>query len=140
MQAVTNQRVVDILKAAKACHNLPSPRGVALELLRLVATESATAKDVARVVEKDPAISARILRAVNSPLAGVPQQYAARAAAAAVYTKYKQPILDQVAGAKSKDLLIRGDDVQVLHGFTSEDNAKPEVPIGLAPGAWLARI
>lgn len=137
MQAVTNQRVVDILKAAEACHNLPSPRGVALELLRLVATESATAKDVARVVEKDPAISARILRAVNSPLAGVPQQYAARAA---VYTKYKQPILDQVAGAKSKDLLIRGDDVQVLHGFTSEDNAKPEVPIGLAPGAWLARI
>ena len=47
-----------------------------------------------------------------------------RAAAAAVYQKYKQPFLDQVAGATSKELLIRDEDVQVLHGFSSEKNAQ----------------
>ena len=47
-----------------------------------------------------------------------------RAAAAAVYSKYKQPFLDKIAGAKSKELLIRDEDVQVLHGFSSEDNAR----------------
>ncbi len=47
-----------------------------------------------------------------------------RGAAAAVYKKYKEPFLDKVAGAKSKDLLIRDEDVQVLHGFSSEDNAR----------------
>ena len=47
-----------------------------------------------------------------------------RSAAAAVYAKYKQPFLDQISGAKSKELLIRNEDVQVLHGFSSEDNAQ----------------
>ena len=42
-----------------------------------------------------------------------------RAAAASVYTKYRQPFLDTIAGAVSKQLLVRQDDVQVLHGFTS---------------------
>ena len=40
-----------------------------------------------------------------------------RAAAASVYTKYRQPFLDTIA--VSKQLLVRQDDVQVLHGFTS---------------------
>ncbi len=47
-----------------------------------------------------------------------------RAAAAAVYRKYKQPFLEKIAGAKSKELLIRDEDVQVLHGFASEENAR----------------
>lgn len=47
-----------------------------------------------------------------------------RAAAAAVYEKYKRPFLDTIAGAKSKELLIRDEDVQVLHGFSSEENAR----------------
>ncbi len=47
-----------------------------------------------------------------------------RAAAAAVYGKYKQYFLDAIAGAKSKELLIRDEDVQVLHGFASEENAR----------------
>ncbi len=47
-----------------------------------------------------------------------------RAAAAAVYEKYKQPFLDKIAGAQSKELLIRDEDVQVLHGFASEENAR----------------
>ncbi len=47
-----------------------------------------------------------------------------REAAAAVYLKYKKPFLDTIAGAKSKELLIRDEDVQVLHGFASEENAR----------------
>ncbi|WP_425646835.1 hypothetical protein [Agrobacterium leguminum] len=47
-----------------------------------------------------------------------------RAAAAGVYQRYKQPFLSQIAGAKSKELLIREDDVQVLHGFDTSANAK----------------
>ncbi len=47
-----------------------------------------------------------------------------RGNAAAVYLKYKQPFLNTIAGATSKELLIRTEDVQVLHGFKSEDEAK----------------
>ena len=47
-----------------------------------------------------------------------------RAAAAGVYSKYKQPFLDSIDGAESKTLLVRSEDVQVLHGFTSVDAAK----------------
>lgn len=48
---------------------------------------------------------------------------AQRAAAAEVYTQYKQPFLATVPGATSKELLLRAEDVQVLHGFTSVDEA-----------------
>lgn len=47
-----------------------------------------------------------------------------RPAAAKVYTDYRQLFLDQIKGAVSKDLLIRDEDVQVLHGFDSVENAK----------------
>lgn len=47
-----------------------------------------------------------------------------RPAAAEVYSKYKQPFLDSIAGATSKELLVRADDVQVLHGFDSLSNAE----------------
>ena len=47
-----------------------------------------------------------------------------RAAAGAVYAKYKQPFLSTVPGAQSKELLVRDDDVQVLHGFASKRQAE----------------
>lgn len=47
-----------------------------------------------------------------------------RAAAGAVYTKYKAPFLDTVPGALAKRLLIRADDVQVLHEFKTIDDAQ----------------
>jgi hypothetical protein len=47
-----------------------------------------------------------------------------RAAAADVYSKYKEPFLNSITGAKSKELLIRTEDVQVLHGFDTTDNAE----------------
>gem|GEM_PF-1326496 len=47
-----------------------------------------------------------------------------RPAAAAVYTKYKKPFLTTIEGAQSKELLIRKEDVQVLHGFNTEKQAE----------------
>lgn len=46
-----------------------------------------------------------------------------RPAAAAVYTEYKQPFLTTIEGAEAKNLLVRDDDVQVLHRFTSSEQA-----------------
>jgi hypothetical protein len=65
-----------------------------------------------------------------------------RAAAGAVYAKFKQPFLSKVPGAKSKELLIRDDDVQVLHGFATRKQAEAylsseiftkDVVVGLKP-------
>ena len=47
-----------------------------------------------------------------------------RANAGAVYSKYKQLFLTTVPGAQSKALLIRDEDVQVLHGFESRTTAQ----------------
>ena len=46
-----------------------------------------------------------------------------RGGAAEVYKKYKAPFLNQISGAKSKELLIRNEDVQVLHGFENVEQA-----------------
>ena len=69
-----------------------------------------------------------------------------RAAAAKVYTDYRQPFLDTIEGALTKDLLIRNEDVQVLHGFDSAEHAQAylssamfqnDVFVGLKP-LWSA--
>lgn len=46
-----------------------------------------------------------------------------RPAAAGVYKKYKEAFLKEIKGAKSKELLVRDEDVQVLHGFASVADA-----------------
>lgn len=69
-----------------------------------------------------------------------------RPAAAKVYNDYRQPFLDTIEGALTKDLLIRGEDVQVLHGFDSAEHAQAylssslfqnDVFVGLKP-LWSA--
>ncbi len=47
-----------------------------------------------------------------------------REAAAGVYTKYKASFLNEIAGAESKALLVRDEDVQVLHGFSNREAAE----------------
>lgn len=46
-----------------------------------------------------------------------------REAAAQVYFKYREPFLKTIPGAKSKELLVRDEDVQVLHGFDTAQSA-----------------
>ncbi|MFT5532896.1 MAG: hypothetical protein ACI8WM_002605 [Burkholderiaceae bacterium] len=47
-----------------------------------------------------------------------------RPAAGAIYAKFKQPFLTTIPGAKAKELLIRDDDVQVLHEFETQKQAE----------------
>jgi hypothetical protein len=63
-----------------------------------------------------------------------------RAAAAAVYSKYKAPFLSDVAGAQSKDLLIRDEDVQVLHGFASVAHAQEYLASDLFTGDVVGEL
>lgn len=65
-----------------------------------------------------------------------------RPAAAGVYQKYRQPFLDTIPGATSKELLIRDEDVQVLHDFDTAEHAQAylssdlftnDVFVGLSP-------
>jgi hypothetical protein len=47
-----------------------------------------------------------------------------RVKAGEVYSKYKPPFLATIPGAESKELLLREEDVQVLHGFDSRASAE----------------
>lgn len=69
-----------------------------------------------------------------------------RPSAAKVYADYRQPFLDTIEGALTKALLIRSEDVQVLHGFDSPEHAQAylssamfqnDVFVGLKP-LWSA--
>lgn len=51
-------------------------------------------------------------------------QESRRLEAAEVYKRYKQPFLDSIPGAVSKELLLRDEDVQVLHGFNTAEQAR----------------
>ncbi len=53
---------------------LPSPSEAAMNILRIARDLNATIPDILSVVECDPATAARILKYVNSPLAGVGRQ------------------------------------------------------------------
>ena len=69
-----------------------------------------------------------------------------RPAAAKVYFDYRQPFLDTIEGALTKELLVRDEDVQVIHGFDSMEHAKAYLESDLfktkvAPGlqpTWAA--
>lgn len=50
----------------KATGLLPSPSGVGLEIVRLTRDEQASASDIARVIQADPALTGRTLRLANT--------------------------------------------------------------------------
>jgi len=54
-----------------------------------------------------------------------------RAAAAAIYFDYKEPFLTTIDGAEQKSLLVRDEDVQVLHGFDTVESAAAYLESGL---------
>lgn len=62
----------DLQRELQHCRGLPSPPGVALQLLRLAQDPDAMMATASNLIGKDPALSARMLRVANSPL------YAAR--------------------------------------------------------------
>jgi len=72
MSRVTHERYLLI----KATQKLPTPKGVALEILRLTESDGTTIKDIARVIESDPVLSSQLLRICNSPMAGMSSKVA----------------------------------------------------------------
>jgi len=63
MEASAYQKIKDSGK-------LPSPSGVALELLRLVDDQASTLRQITATVEADPALAARLIKLENSSLYG----------------------------------------------------------------------
>lgn len=52
----------------KAAEHLPSPAGIAFKILELTAQQDAALEDLVRLIQADPALSARLIKFANSPL------------------------------------------------------------------------
>ncbi len=61
----------DAYQLIKATQRMPSPKGVALEILRLTDSDDTTVEALGVVIESDPALSSQLLKIVNSPLSGM---------------------------------------------------------------------
>jgi HD-like signal output (HDOD) protein len=57
----------DLVQRALAAGSVPSLSALAVRLVELAADDSSGAQDLARVIEQDPGLTARLLRLVNSP-------------------------------------------------------------------------
>jgi diguanylate cyclase (GGDEF)-like protein len=57
--------------ALKATNRLPSPPAVAMRILQLVGSDDTTLDDLAHVISADPALTAKILKYLHSPLIGL---------------------------------------------------------------------
>ena len=62
-----------------------------------------------------------------------------RRSAAAVYEKYRAPFLSTITGAQCKELLIRPEDVQVLHGFDSKAHGNSTYRAPCSRTTWSPR-
>lgn len=60
----------NLFEDLKQTGRLPSPQGVALKLLELANRDDVSAPELARVLQADPALSGRVLRAANSAAQG----------------------------------------------------------------------
>lgn len=55
----------------KTANRLPTPPGVAIRILQLVEDEDTTLDDLTEVISSDPALTAKILKYINSPIMGL---------------------------------------------------------------------
>lgn len=58
----------ELLKIFSSANDLPTLPQVAVRLIKLLDDQASSAKDVARLIEQDPAIAVRVLKTVNSAL------------------------------------------------------------------------
>ena len=63
-----------ILERVRRGENLPSLPTVAVEILRLTRDQDASVEDLARLIQQDPALTARMLKVVNSSMFGIPRE------------------------------------------------------------------
>lgn len=64
----------EVKEKLKACPTLPTPPAIALQLVELCRDPSFDVSDLSDLISCDPALSAKVLRIVNSPLYGLPGQ------------------------------------------------------------------
>ncbi len=60
-----NQSIKQRFETLKARDNLPSPRGVSLQIIQLADKEDATIQQIARLINNDPALAGRVIKAAN---------------------------------------------------------------------------
>jgi two-component system, cell cycle response regulator len=68
---VTRDANSSALDQVLACRSLPTLPAVAVELLELMRDDSATLKQIAKLVRSDQGLATKVLRTVNSPLYGL---------------------------------------------------------------------
>lgn len=73
------QESLSKIQQLKLSGQLPSPKGVALAIMEICRQDDASTADIARIVQTDPALAARLLRLANSaamssprPIASIP--------------------------------------------------------------------
>jgi diguanylate cyclase (GGDEF)-like protein len=64
----------DLIKKIQQCPNLPSLPSIAVQILELTAKPNVDIAEIAQVISKDPALSSKILRTVNSSFYGLRQR------------------------------------------------------------------
>jgi len=65
-----------ILERIQQADNLPTLPAVAIEVLKLTRTDNASVPAIAKVIQQDPALTAKLLRVVNSSMFGMARQIA----------------------------------------------------------------
>lgn len=64
----------DILQRVSATDNLPALPAAAIEVLQLAKRSDASVEDLAEVIQNDPALAAKVLKVVNSPMFGLSRE------------------------------------------------------------------
>src|SRR5947207_11251227 len=63
----------ELVKKIRACPTLPSLPAIAVQVLELAQRADVDIAEIARIISKDPALSSKILRTVNSSFYGCSQ-------------------------------------------------------------------
>jgi diguanylate cyclase (GGDEF)-like protein len=73
----TNRFTIEKLQELKALGDLPSPKGAALAVMRLTRKEGVSTSELAHMVQTDPALVGRLIKAANSSQTGAHRPVAA---------------------------------------------------------------
>ncbi len=118
--------LADLFSRLEKGGRLPTPPGVVLRLLELTRRTDVSVKEIADTIAMDPGLSAKILRFVNSPMAGVGREV----------TSLTQAVsLTGIRGVKMMALsfsVLSGGGAKICPGFDSHHFALQSLTCGVA--------